>query len=155
VRKWGYQNLGPLAVKLGVGRVPPGRDDADLELVRVWKPDTVAWRLQHPAQPYRVRRRDGRAHLYAPTGRFGIWVEIGSFPSAWIPESTPAFRPANPLRLWIGADPTRDFARSLYVDVPLRLRPSPLYMLFGDLTGRDRRIDPARFRYDVFDFDAY
>jgi hypothetical protein len=35
------------------------------------------------------------------------------------------------------------------------LRPAPLNFVFRDLSGRERRIDPARLRYSALDFDAY
>ena len=156
VRKWGFQSVCPLDVRLGLGPVPASSEEkGDLELYRVWTKGGVAWRLAHPARPYHVSYRSERAHLHAHTGRLGIWVEIGSFPRAMLPAGLPELRRSNPLRLWIGADPSRDWSRSLYTTVPLRFRPSPLYLIFGDLTDRKRRIDPARVRYDIFDFDAY
>jgi len=50
---------------------------------------------------------------------------------------------------------TRKVREMPYFDVPARLRPSPLNLLWYDLTGQDRRHDPAKVRYEVFDFDAY
>jgi len=41
------------------------------------------------------------------------------------------------------------------VNVPERLWPSPLNLLFFDLTEAGRRFEPDRVRYEVFDFDAY
>jgi hypothetical protein len=153
VKKWGYQNIRQLDVKLGLGLPPRSGDDAALELVRLWDRDTIAWRLGHPPEPYRVVARRGRGHLFA-RGPRGIPVQVGEFPADLLPE-LPRLRRPRPLRLWIGADPTRDWSRTTFRDVPKRLWPSPLHLLFYDLTGEKRRLDPARVRYEVFDFDAY
>jgi len=157
VGKWGYQSICPLDVKLGIGTTPPSRHLDDGDFVRVWDdPRAIAWRIRHATTAaYRVRWRREVGHLYADAKRYGIQVEIGAFPRSRLPESLPPLRSTNPLRLWIGKDPTRDWSRSLYFDVPGRLRPSPLNLLWYDLTGRKRRHDPDKVQYQVFDFDAY
>jgi predicted N-acetyltransferase YhbS len=155
VKKWNFQAICPLDVKIGVGPIPPSRIDASTELYRNWDAGGVAWRLQHPAEPYRVSYRDDVGHLFARSGKPGIWVEVGAFSRSLLPESLAPLRTPSPLRLFIGADKTRDWSRSAYVDVPQRFRPSPLIMLFHDLTDQKRRFHPDRVRYDLFDFDAY
>jgi predicted N-acetyltransferase YhbS len=156
VRKWGFENICPLDVKIGAGPIPPRQAGAaDLQLYRVWSPEGVAWRLRHPARPYHVKYRGDCGHLHARTGRLGIWVEIGAFPREMLPQDLSEYRAANPLKLWIGKDPSREWSRSLYCDVPMRFRPSPLHLLFHDLADQKRKFDPGRVRYDVFDFDAY
>jgi len=102
-----------------------------------------------------VRWRGDVGHLFAATGRFGIEVEIAAFRRRDLPEDLPPLRALNPFRLWIGADPTRDWSRTLHFDVPRRFWPSPLHLLIYDLTDRKRVWDPDRVRFEVFDFDAY
>ena len=140
-------------MKIGVGPVPPSRMDASTELYRNWDAGGIAWRLQHPAEPYRVSYRGDVGHLFGlrQAGHLGS----GAFPRSLLPDSLAPLRTPSPLRLYIGADKTRDWSRSAYVDVPHRFRPSPLIMLFHDLTEQKRRFHPDRARYDLFDFDAY
>lgn len=154
VKKWGYQCIRQLDVKIGFGAAPPPSTDAGLDLLRLWDAETVAWRLRHPAAPYAVRRRGGWARLYA-RGPYGVPVEVACLPDAVVPEGLPPLRTPSPARLWIGADPTRSWRRSAYVDVPERFWPSPLNLLFFDLTDAGRRFEADRVRYEVFDFDAY
>jgi predicted N-acetyltransferase YhbS len=154
-KRFGCQLICQLDVKIGVGPAPEGRPLADPEYRRVWNREGVAWRCGLPARPYRVVRRAGRARLYARTGRWGIWCEVASLPEGDVPPDLPRFAARSPLRLWIGTDPGRDWSRSLYVDVPRRLRASPLHLTFGDFSGRGRRFDPRRVEFQVFDFDAY
>ena len=161
VGKWGFQSVCRLDVKVGVGRAPTsrhrhdGKGDGDVDFARTWVKDGIAWRIHHNPTPYRVVHRGDVSHLFGATGRYGIWAEIGAFERGLLPSGLAALRVPNPLRLWIGVDPSRDWSRSLYADVPMRFRPSPLNLLFLDLTGENRRFDPGRVRYDLFDFDAY
>ena len=155
---WGYHAVAPLVVKIGVGPMPERGADDDLRFMRVWDEAAIAWRLKLPAEPYRVHRRAGIAHLYAPTGRMGIHVEVGAFPESLVPDDLPPLRTPSPLRMWIGLDPTRRWERwglRSYVDAPQRLRPSPLILTFFDFRDAKHSLDPAHTRFDVFDFDAY
>ena len=62
---------------------------------------------------------------------------------------------AGPLRLWVGLDARAQWWRSAYVDLPMKLRPSPLYLIFLDLTDQGRTIEPARVRWRALDFDTF
>jgi predicted N-acetyltransferase YhbS len=155
VGKWGFQAICQLDVRIGTGPIPPRQEIQDLEFVRVWDPEGIAWRLAHSAQPYHVQYRGEFGHLCAPTGKLGVFVEIGMFERRMLPEGLPTLEAPHPFRLWIGVDPSRNWWRSPYFNVPVRFRPSPLNLLFYDLTDQKRVFDPARVRYDVFDFDAY
>jgi len=155
VKRWGFQAIRPLDVKLGLGTVAPRGELPGCQFRQVWERDAVRWRLGLPAVPYRVRRRDGIAHLYADTGRYGIDIEVGAFPEEWIPADQPTRRGLQPLRMWAGIDPARDWSGTLYFDVPERLKPSPLIFLFWDLTDAGREFDPDKVQYELFNFDAY
>jgi GNAT superfamily N-acetyltransferase len=155
VGKWGFQSVCQLDVKLGVGPTPPSRHGDDVDFVRTWVKEGISWRLHHNPVPYRVVERGSMTHLFGATGKYGIWVEIGAFERHLLPAGMRPLRVPNPMRLWIGADKSRDWSRSLYADIPMRFRPSPLNLLFLDLTGQKRKFDPRRVRYDPFDFDAY
>jgi hypothetical protein len=157
VKKWGYQNICQLDVKVGIGAAAPSHALEDCNFARIWDdPAGIAWRLGHSQSlPYRVKWRGDIGHLYADTGRYGVQAELGAFSRELLPPGLPMLRSANPLRLWIGKDPTRDWSKSLYFDVPKRLRPSPLNLLWHDLTKENRRHDGDKVQYDVIDFDAY
>jgi len=154
-KRFGHQLICPLDVKIGVGPVPPAGELERPEYKRVWDREGIAWRCGLPARPYAVERRGDRGHLFARTGRFGIWAEVGAFDWNDLPPDLPSFSPRSPLRLWIGTDPTRDWSRSFYVDLPKRLQPSPLYLAFGDYSGKNRTLDARRVQCNLFDFDAF
>ena len=157
VKKWNYQSVCQLDVKIGIGNVPPSGQLDDTHLSRIWDDaKAIEWRLGHATHtPYRVQWQGELGHVYANTGNYGIWAELGAFPRELLPSDLAPLRSANPLRLWIGKDATRDWSRSLYFDIPERFRPSPLNLLWHDLTGQNRRHDPDKVQYEIFDFDAY
>jgi len=152
---WGYHAVAPLEVKVGVGPMPERDPGDDLRFVRIWDEAAIAWRLKLPAEPYRVLRRRGVAHLYAPGDRMGIHVEVGAFPESLVPDDLDPLRTANPLRMWIGLDPARRWRARGYVDLPERWKPSPLILTFFDFRDAKHSLDPAQTRFNVFDFDAY
>lgn len=157
VKKWNYQAICNLDVKIGIGKLPASGELANADLVRIWDDAAaIAWRLSHRQRhPYRVQWRGDTGHIFADVGRYGTQAEIGAFHRDQLPVDLPELRGANPLRLWLGKDPTRDFSRSLYFDIPMRFRPSPLILLWHDLTGEQRRHDGDKVQYEVFDFDAF
>ena len=65
------------------------------------------------------------------------------------------FSTANPLRVWIGLDPARNWSRSAYFDIPKRLRPVPLNFTFHDLSDAKRRLEGDRLSLQAIDFDGY
>lgn len=152
---WGYEVVCPLEVRVGLGSAPRRRDDGGRAFMRLWDAETLAWRLADPQRQYRIRRCDGESVLYAPTGRFGVHVEMGSFAHALLPGGLAPLRAPNPLRLWMGIDASRRWTRAPWVPLPRRLRPSPLVLMFHDFTARGRRIDPLRARFDALDIDAF
>jgi hypothetical protein len=152
---WGFQIVCPLEVKIGLGPTPPRRDDGGREFVRVWDTATVAWRLADAQRSFSVESRGESGAIYAATGRMGIQAELACLPRALLPADVARFRPWNPLRLWMGVDTSRDWTGARYIDLPRRLRPVPLILMFGDLSGTGRRVDAARVRFDALDFDAF
>ena len=150
---FGFQLVGPLQARLGLGPIARHPAEHAVDYARVWDERNVRWRLANPGTRYSLTIRGGRAEVRAPSGRPGIRALVGWVdPTLALPDLGP---PPPGLDLFIGADPALRWSRSLYVNLPLRLRPAPLNFVFKDLTGRDRRIDPGRLRYAALDFDPY
>ncbi|HYO58518.1 hypothetical protein, partial [Archangium sp.] len=123
----------------------------------LWDRELLAWRLANPSRAYRLRQRGESVRVEAPTGKAGIQAILGDFPRPLCPtslEHTAPFSP-NPVRLWLGIDPSRRFQRSLYPPIPERLRPSPLNLIYRDLSGKRPSLDVSRLRFRALDFDAY
>jgi hypothetical protein len=120
----------------------------------VHEPAWLAWRLAPPGAPYTVRRRSGRCEVWADSGSFGIPVLLGEETDPAAGARLPAFGARSPLRAWAGLDPARRFRWRPYAGVPLRLRPSPLQLVFRPLAAETL---PARgrVRFEALDFDAW
>jgi hypothetical protein len=71
-----------------------------------------------------------------------------------VASSLPAAPRMKPMRMWIGIDPHLTKAGVL-APLPDRLKPSPLNLIFRDLTGKNRTLDRAALRFTLLDFDAY
>jgi hypothetical protein len=59
------------------------------------------------------------------------------------------------LRLFLGRVPKSVQRQSLYLDVPEKLKPSPLNLIYRSLSGRVEEIDQDAVFMTFLDFDAY
>jgi hypothetical protein len=154
VGRYGFQGVGPLDVRLGLGLPPPFRGEHSVQLETRWSPPAIAWRLAQPGADYRVRRLGDAAQVLVRSGRAGPWLELAWLPVESVPPALPAPQPGPRLGAFIGLEPRRRARPWPALHVPLRLRPSPLELIFRDLAGR-RRLDHARIAFCALDFDAY
>lgn len=149
--KLGFRFAGRMRAMIALGPVRR-RSGVALRYEAAWTPETLAWRLRRPGARYGARQMaDGTTRIYAPSGKPGLSAWLGSVELA--PELPRARR--GPLTVWLGVDPALDWSRALHIDLPLRLRPAPLNLMFKDFTGRGRELDLATTRVQVLDFDAF
>lgn len=148
-----FRMIRPLDARLGFG-LPKRRDFGGRpSFERIWSDAALRWRLANPEGHYSADRSDGRAAILAATGLPGLGAilhqglerdglaGLGSAPG--------------PIRLWLGLDPRMDWKGSAFLPIPMRLRPSPLNLVYKDLTGGDFVPDPERVIFRGLDFDAY
>lgn len=156
VRRCGFSLLRPLQARVGLGPIPPARGETGVDFEKLWSERCLAWRLSPPHLAYRYELIDGRARVLAPSGRRGIEVVLGDVPGGSVPNTVAARRALSPLRLWLGVDERIDWRRSLYLDLPLSLRPSPLNLIFADFgVGTRNSLDARRVRWSGLDFDDF
>ena len=154
IRKLGFQLVVPLRACVGIG--PLGLDfsrEASLQFRRIWSTQALAWRCACPVNPVIARVGSDRTTLLAPALLGGACVAAAELDSASQVDAASGF--ASPLRLFIGRVPTAWRRSALYVDIPDRLRPSPLNMIYRSLSGRVMAIDPNAVFLSFLDFDAY
>jgi len=157
VRRLGFQLVHSLDAKIGIGPVTRQSFHEDLEFQRTWSKELLEWRTANPAQQYRVRRKRNSFVIEGPTGKLGIQAILGEFPIDMDHQFQDAHgqRRYNPLKLWIGIDDSINWSRSMYFDIPRRLRPSPLNLIFKDLTGKNRELAAEKVKFQLIDFDVY
>lgn len=154
-RKLGFQLVGGLDARLGIGRPSRGSPREAGAFERVWDRASLAWRLANPSKGYRVRTDDSWCRVDAATERPGIKALLGEFDREIEPVETErdelGFRP---LTLWIGIDPSVRWSRSLYLDIPRCFRRSPLNLIFRPLTS-PLPLRREEVRFQALDFDPY
>lgn len=150
-RKLGFQLVSPLDVLVGIGRVAASRGDG-VGFAIAWTETALRWRIRRPHARY-VATADEQAIVYAHAHKLGVLAYLTHAPRSLAVELPPARR-TQPFRLWIGLDPDLE-RRGVFVPLPDRLKPSPLNLIFRDLTAKQRRLDRGATRFTLLDFDAY
>lgn len=154
IRKLGFHLVDPLRACLGFG--PLGIDfshETSLQFRRIWSTQALAWRCACPVNHIIARSGRDRTTLLAPALYGGTCLAAAEL-DAPAPAGT-AGDFASPLRLFIGCVPPAWRRPALYVDIPDRLRPSPLNLIYRSLSGRINTIDRDGIFLSFLDFDAY
>ena len=158
IRKLGFQLVRPLEARIGLGGL---RHDAwpprqALSFERTWSEAALRWRCANPDNPVAVRADGGKLRFYAAAGRaLSAYAELASTlrAEAIAPGTrAPAF---SPLRLFLGLAPDAISCYPNYASIPMRLRPSPLNLIYRSFSPQVAALDPARIAFSFLDFDAY
>ena len=155
-KKTGLKLVCPLKAMLGIGIPVYRTKDDDPDYQNIWSAESLNWRIRNPSSRYRLIHRKDELEVQVHTGRAGIAAIIGRLNSDLFKKPYPVgFSVYNPVKLWIGIDNRIDWNRSLYFNMPLMMRPSPLNLMFKDISGSGIVLDPDRIRFQAIDFDAY
>ncbi len=155
-KRTGLRLVCPLRVMLGIGLPAYRWDDDDSEYRNIWSMESLSWRLRNPSSHYRLMQRNDKVELQVRTGRAGITGIMGRFEASLFNKPYPGGFPSyNPVRLWLGIDNRIEWKRSLFFNLPLKMRPSPLNLVFKDISGSGIMLDPEKIRFQAIDFDAY
>lgn len=157
VRKLGFQLVRPLEARVGLGplrhRARPAARELSFE--RSWSAGSLAWRCANPHNRVFTRSGDGRCQFHAAAfgHKLPAYAELHSGALA-LPAQAGA--PAlSPLRLFIGLSPDAAASYWNYASIPMRLRPSPLNLIYRSFSPRVAALDPGRIQFSFLDFDAY
>lgn len=147
ITKLGFQLVGKLEAKLGIGKITTLKNEYTLDFENYWTKDALVWRLKNPEATYKIRNKK----IIAATDQTGIEAILLHVD---LPDNTINIG-FKPIKLWIGINQNISWRHSFYFDIPLRLRPSPLNLIFKDLTNQNRTLDFKKVQFNAFDFDAY
>lgn len=158
MRKLKFQLVGPLQARVGAGTlgIDFGRLDG-VQFRRSWSANALAWRCSSPINPVTMSKKDGQNTFLTPA-LFGSTVlataeiDEASIADALV-ETTGSFN--SPFRLFIGMIPPIAQRRSLYIDIPHALRPSPLNFIYRSLSERVTALESNTVFFNFLDFDAY
>jgi GNAT superfamily N-acetyltransferase len=157
VRKLGFQLVRPLEARVGLGplRHGPRPRAEELSFERSWSDQSLAWRCANPHNP--VWARGGGTSWQFHAAAFGkLLPAYAELKGAALDMARPSPAPAiSPLRLFIGLAPDQGASYWNYASIPMRLRPSPLNLIYRSFVPRVATLDPARIQFTFLDFDAY
>ena len=162
-RQLKFQNVCPLSVKLGLGRINRITEKYEpASFLMRWDESNLNWRLKRPGAKYKVTSNSNGTWLWGYTNTYRIWAEMGWFSNDELKlkksfsqlKNLPIITP-NPVKLWIGLDQHCVWDRYLYFDLPDRYKPSPLNLIFKDLTNSGRLLTPETVCISLLDFDSY
>ncbi|KZS41294.1 hypothetical protein AWE51_23095 [Aquimarina aggregata] len=151
LKKLDFQFVGMLEAKLGLGKITHKKESTSIDYQRNWDEDVIQWRLSNPELPYAIKNNK----ITSATAHFGIQAMLKKFEKKYNIEDTQTNLGFKPIKLWIGIDDTINWKKSFYFDIPLKMRPSPLNLIFKDLTSENRKFDFLGVRFSALDFDAY
>lgn len=156
LKNLGFSLICPLDVKFGLGS-PDFDESSDADYSRHWDKDLLKWRLANPKLKYEIKKLKDFFVVMAPTGKYGIRAVIGTFPLSSLPEniSLSTRKGINPVNIWMGLDRALNWKGKVFFNFPDQLKPSPLNLIFRDLTGKNRIPDVNRLKFMSIDFDAY
>lgn len=152
-KKLGFELVSSLRAMIGMGALPLGETTPDVQFAHAWDPASVAWRLRHPAYSYSLKKERGQGLVLSQRRQFGARYVLGVRDFSLVEGVIPKEAASVNRKIWIGLDPAMRWGGAAYVNIPMRFRPSPLNLIFKDLTGQGRSLDPERVRFDAMDFD--
>ncbi len=152
-KKLGFELVSPLRAMIGFGALPMRTKNTDVQFAHAWSDLSLAWRLRHPAYAYSVKQDGGRTLILSQRKQFGARHVLGVRDLPLNTSSIPVETGIVFRKVWIGLDPALDWHHKTYLNIPMRFRPSPLNLIFKDLSGTGRMLDPAHVRFDTMDFD--
>jgi len=150
INKLGFQFVGKLTAKIGIGKLTRNNVNAIIEFQRFWNVESVKWRLSNPEVNYRIKSQT----IYSSTHAMGIDAIMSDFQDSVFLQNRKQEN-VKPIKLWIGIDNSINWKKSLYFDVPNKFRPSPLNLIFKDLTHNNRKLYINNVLFSALDFDAF
>jgi GNAT superfamily N-acetyltransferase len=160
IRKLGFQLVRPLEARIGLGGLrhaekPPA---AALSFERAWSGDALRWRCANPHNPVFARAgAHGKLGFYAAASghKLPAYAELDDARLFKAVAPLADAPPLSPLRLLIGLAPNASARYWNYASIPMRLRPSPLNLIYRSFSPRVQVLDASRIAFSFLDFDAY
>ena len=151
-KKLGFQLVSPLRAMIGVGPLPFRQSSAEIQYEQNRSKEAFSWRLAHPCYVYKKAKGKHVDMILSERTQFGCRYVLHASRNLSLVKSIPLIN-APVRKVWIGLDPGMNWRGSCYMNIPMRFRPSPLNLIFKDLSGQGRTLDADRVRFHAMDFD--
>lgn len=154
-RKLGFEAMGKLQTRFVCGSLAYRAGTREADLVPVWKPDALRWRLSNPKARYYAQASRLGALVYGSSSRFQVLLHEAEDRRVlgFAPPLPSRFR-FNPLKMWLGLDNTIDWSRTLNVPVPSRFKATALNLIYRELQPMGA-INKQSLSFWAIDFDSY
>ena len=157
VKKLEFQDVIGLSARVGLGVAKPKMDvqPEDVDFHRHWDADSLAWRIRNPANPLSLTEGKDGWTASGPSTKAGIRA-TAFLPSTLVEGdiNESGSSGISPLAVTLSTVPKGPY-RGLNRELPQKLRPSPLRLIYRDLTGQRRTLDSARVHLTMLAFDAF
>ena len=147
LNKFGFRQISPLEVKIGCGKVIPSNKNA--LVYSNWDNKSLNWRLRNPSTIY---FRDNLT-VISKTEVYGLFAQIKNCEDAFLQDLNLHQRKAF-FNTWIGLSKDKK-VNGCFINMPDKLKPSPLNLLFKDLQGHIPLFDKDQICFELADFDAF
>lgn len=140
LKKLDFELIGPLDVCIGLGQVQLSKSS---EIHSKWDDESLLWRMNNPSNPLEQRRH----FVFAKTGLPFVNVQMFNTENV-----SPKLKRLG-LTVWMGKSMDKK-QKGLFINLPDRLKPSPLNLIFKPLNDKLKYTSEA-ISFECIDFDAY
>ena len=151
LHKLNFDFVGFLEAKIGIGKLKHKDIETQTSFRIDWNIENLTWRLANPSLDYKILNQE----IICTTNYPFIKAIVTKQRKKLVREEDLSFTKSGGLRLFLGNDPNINWQKSHFFDIPKKWRPSPLNMIFKDLTGQERKLNFSEVMFEVLDFDAY
>jgi len=157
VKRLGFQLVSQLDVKIGFSDIKINWEACikQADFYKFWDSETLNWRLQTPkGNMHHSINTHGDIFGSATTGLPCLHATN----PIYLAENNQALASSRrpfALKLFLGLFPKDSVSFSGYFDLPERLKPSPLNLIYKPLNTQIQTLDPNRVIFGFQDFDAY
>lgn len=156
VNKLGFQLVGQFSAMAGLGRAPLPKLEVEVSYMRKWNAETLQWRLSNPSNAYYIEQRGKQFQVFSKTNYPFIDAVLGAYTLtdasviACTEKKPPVFK------IWLGMDARTNFNKSAFLNIPTKLRPAPLHLIYKGLSENcTSKLSAASVVFQALDFDAY
>ena len=157
IDKLNFQLVAPLDVRVGIGNTPPKNSNQDnTQFSTIKDNDFLQWRLNKPNSVYRANQKNNTIYSKTAYPYFeAILTSLDSSQSINLEQVNLITEIKLSMKLWIGINDSINWTLKPYFPLPNKLKPSPLNLIYKDLSGKLAELDRSQIIFEALDFDAY
>lgn len=155
VKALGFKIIRQLDAKIGI--LIPKKDNYEKDsycYYRIWDENLINWRLKDPSYKHKIIEKKEILTVIAPTHIKYINAIIYQIPVNQMKGfQYSGIKHLFPLKIWLGIDKKLKWISS--INIPTRLRPSPLNLIYLNLKDSKHILDKDNILFSNLDFDAF